>query len=146
MPGIVTPINPESVKFILHGRRLTHFPKGTYLNAEPQGEGIQIAKGLLDSSSVIIDPDSSANITVTLMQEKFDNQFLSDLHLQQKRGIIGSLNLLVKIIGGTTLIESNTAFVQNFAGQQFSQEAENREWVIACASCAVFNVGGSTPV
>lgn len=139
-------LDPRKVKINYAGRIFTGLAKETFVNIAPQGEGNRLVKGAFDTSAWSIDPDSSAMVTITVMQTEADNDFLSERYRRQQAGLEGGQILLIKDLRGTSLLHSSDAKVVNFPEAGHGVEVENRSWEIMCASTLAYNVGGNIAI
>ena len=138
--------DPNKVECIFNGRALTDFAKETFIGIAPQGDGQQLTKGVKDKSGWVVDADSSHEVTLTMMQQGADNDFLSGVYSAQKAGVLGDGALLIKDLSGRTLFESHTVRIANFPEQEMSNDAQNIPWALRCAEVPARFVGGNNPL
>jgi len=88
--------------------------------------------------------DRRGNAVIVLQQTSPDNDFISSLLAIDESNGTGTFNLLVRDQNGTSLFDSETAWVMKPADSAFGAESAEREWTIRCSNLGMI-VGGNAP-
>jgi hypothetical protein len=87
--------------------------------------------------------DTSATITISLLQTAQGNDVLSHIHeLDLKEGT-ARIALLLKDRSGRSVFNSNEAFITGYPTANYSGQFEYRNWELFCQSTTAYVVGGN---
>lgn len=86
--------------------------------------------------------DESGKIVIKLAQYSTDNAVLAALHLADKASGQGVAPVMVADKSGTSLHESDEAYIQKAPDADYDKTPGGREWTLMCAGLTHF-VGGN---
>lgn len=110
--------------------------KGTFLEATRNTDDVSMSVGSGGEVTFVESLDKTGTVTVTLMQGSAANDMFS------AKAALGSKGpLLIKDLGGTTLVHAQNARVRKPADVAFGNEDGTRKWEILCADLEMV-VGG----
>ena len=139
--GTVNTYNPSDVYLIICGHQCTGWQDITVERSTPAFKHI---KGIRGKHTRVRDVDSSAIITITVMQTSETNDILSEVHRQDIENGTGRLELSLIDRSGSTLISSIEAYITSYPSKTFSDTIEFIPWTIQCQSTESFVIGGNS--
>lgn len=127
MAGAILTYTPSDVKLAICGYVMTGIVK---LDVEWNAEAFRMVRGIRGHNTRVQNLDSSAILTLELLPTSSSNDVLSSLLIADK--VTQSSRLLVSIqdTSGRTSISSSEAYISKFPAVSFSDELQNRVWVI----------------
>lgn len=134
--------DPKKVLVSFGGVELGGFGEDSIINIEPTGGGITVVTGCHGDKVRAIDPDNGAKVTLTLLQSSASNDYLSAIHLRDKRVGDGVLPLLIKDLSGRTTYFDSAAWINNLPTVKRGKSPNDNEWVIETAGNGELFVGG----
>lgn len=100
--------------------------------------------GIRGKNTRVPSRDTSATITISLIQTSPSNDVLSRIHqLDIERGT-GRMTILLKDNSGRSVFSSDEAYITGYPEVTFSGDFEMRTWSIFCQKTQSFTVGGNT--
>jgi len=139
--GTVNTYNPSDVYLIICGHQCESWQEITVERSTPSFKHI---KGIRGKHTRVRDVDSSAIITITVMQTSETNDILSEVHRLDIESGTGRLEITLMDKSGTTLISSIEAYIPNYPAKTFSDTIEFIPWTIQCQSTEDFVIGGNS--
>jgi hypothetical protein len=136
--------DPARYRVVFAGTPITGFADGTFIAASRRNPTWAHTTGADGESARAKSNDRSGTVVFTLMQTSASNDILSAQALLDELSGNGVSPLLIQDLNGTTIIQEETAYVEQPAEVTLSKEIEGREWTILCSSLNM-KVGGSTP-
>lgn len=137
----VNTYNPSDVYLIICGHQCESWQEITVERSTPSFKHI---KGIRGKHTRVRDVDSSAIITITVMQTSETNDILSEVHRLDIESGTGRLEITLMDKSGTTLISSIEAYIPNYPAKTFSDTIEFIPWTIQCQSTEDFVIGGNS--
>lgn len=139
---MVETYSPKKVAIIVAGVPIKGFADGTFISFEPTSDKFSTNVGADGEVSRTHSADRTSKVTITLQQTSDSNDFLAALVNADDISLAGQFPFLLKDTNGKTIIEATSAWVDNIAGAEFSNELTNREWVISLAETFA-HIGGN---
>lgn len=137
----VNTYNPSDVYLIICGEQCEAWKDIVIERSTPAFKHI---KGIRGKHTRVRDKDSSAIITINVMQTSGLNDLLSEVHRQDIENGTGRLEVMLVDRSGTSLFQSIVAYILNYPTKTFSDVIEFLPWVIQCQSTEDYFVGGNT--
>jgi hypothetical protein len=135
--------DPKDVQIIVGGVPMSGFADGTFIAVEFDESTFSKTVGADGEVSRAKSNNKSATATITLKQTSPSNAVLSGFALVDEATNAGVVPFMIREIGtGSTLVFAESAWIQDWAGPEYSKEVEDREWKLALAQCYRF-VGGN---
>ena len=134
--------DPAQFQLIVNGNIISGFADGTFISFTRSADSFSKTVGSDGEVTRTRMNDKSAELTITLQQASASNDILSDLYLLDELSGNGIVPVLMKDGSGNTIIGAAEAWIRKPADATFSNEAENREWVIDMAAADPF-IGGN---
>jgi len=136
----VNTYSPSDVKVDIGGYVLAGWDN---ITLAPTMAGFTPVRGIRGKHTRVQSLDTSATLTITLIQTSPSNDVLSRIHeLDRERGT-GRISLTLKDFSGRTVVSSSEAYVVSYPEVVFSGGFEYRAWTIFCQSTTTY-VGGNT--
>jgi hypothetical protein len=110
-----------------------------FVSYEKRGDGHSLVVGCDGEMVVSIDPDKSYDVTVSILYSSPTNKFLQDKYnafeIDREAGFFP---ILIKDLRGTTVFQSENAFVALPSARTFGRNAPTMDWtIIACETTVV---------
>jgi len=138
----VADYDPKRIVVSFKGRPLSGFADGTFVSISMAAEAFTKVSGADASVSRARTNDDTAEVSVTFLQTSDSNDFLSNVHNEDKRFGTGKGPLLIKDLFGTTLFFAPQAWVVQFPDMEYGKEITEREWTFNTGQVEHF-VGGA---
>jgi hypothetical protein len=122
--------DPGKVIVTFAGNLITGFAAGTFISAERAEDTFSAEAGASGEVARVRNRNKLGTVTLTLMQTSPSNDVLSAQAKRDELSGTGAGSLLVKDLGGTTLIASPSAWIKKPPAVEFAKELSNREWVL----------------
>jgi hypothetical protein len=103
----------------------------------------KVVKGIRGKNTRVRNFDESYSITLELQQTDPVNDFLSDMHIADKKDSSGFFEIIITDLNGNSRFVANYAFVEDFADLDFSSDFDNRVWIIKTTSNSGVFIGGN---
>lgn len=140
MAGGVYTYNPEKVQLVLGGYTVVGWNQISIKRSVPV---FKIVKGINGKHTRVKDPDTSALITVGVMQTSDANDVLSrTLELDSINGT-GRIELTLKDGSGDSVFNSVEGFIIGYPEIVYSDQIAFNQWTIACLSTDGYYVAGN---
>lgn len=114
------------------------------VSVTPNAPAFKVVKGIRGVNTRVFNRDTSAEMTITLLQTSISNDVLSAIIFADKTYRTGRLEISLTDAGGTTLIASDEGFVEELPAVQFGRELSDRTWKICMLSTRNALVGGNS--
>jgi len=135
--------DPKEVSVIAGGHSVAGFAEGEFVRVEPNADEFSDVAGSQGDVSRARTADRRATVTIILQQTSPSNDVLSGFveldRLSPNGG--GVFSILIRDRQGTTVFQAEEAWIQRRPDLTFSNEVQNREWVIRVAESFYFAGG-----
>jgi len=131
---MVKTYDPKKVLVSLGSHMVTGYADGTFVNIAYNGEGIGTVVGADGEVSRYIDPDRTANVTITVKQTSPTVDFCQRMHDKDLVTGEGILPILIKDMRGGLIFSANDSWVVKPPDREYGKDIANREIVIACGA------------
>jgi len=132
--------NPSQVEFQISGYKVIGWDAITIKRNSPS---FRLVKGINGKHTRTQDYDTSAVITVGIMQTSPSNEVMSYVHEQDIANGTGRLQILLKDLGGESVFSSQEAFIDNYPEKRFTDGIVFNNWTFICQSTDDYTVGGN---
>lgn len=132
--------NPEDVYLSIGGYNCAGWDEISIERATP---AYKLIKGIRGKHTRIKDEDTSALVTISLMQVSPTNDVLSELHTQDIIETTGRLDLLLIDKSGNSKFGSSEAYITGYPKRTFKDSIEYVVWTIQCQTTDNYIVGGN---
>lgn len=133
--------SPKDVSFIIGGYALTGWGS---ITISRNSQVYTQVKGIRGKNTRYRNTDTSATITVSILQTEDANDILSSIVDADYTFGTGRIAITIKDGSGKTLISSSEAFISGYPETTFSGGFEYRNWTILCNNTAQFTIGGNS--
>ncbi len=117
--------SPDKVNLIISGYVISGI---TEMSLDFNSEAFSMQRGIRGHNSRIYNPDSSARLTVEVLQTSPTNDILFQIVKQDKVNKSARLDLVLSDLSGHTIIQSDSAYVTNYANMRLSSGFNPRVW------------------
>ena len=124
--------DPKKVLIALGSHSVTGFSDGTFLSIEANGDGISKKVGCDGEIVRSIDPDSSAKLTITVLQSSPTVAYCQSRYDLDKQTGDGTFPVLVKDLKGGLIFSASDGWVTTPPTREFAKESSDREIIIDC--------------
>lgn len=132
---------PKDVMFIVGGYALTGWGS---IRISRNSQVFTQVRGIRGKNTRYRNTDTSATITVSILQTEEANDILSNIVDLDSAYGTGRIALTIKDNSGNSIISSSEAFVAGYPEVVYSDGFEYRNWTIICNSTSTFDVKGNT--
>lgn len=101
-------------------------------------------KGIRGKHTRVPSGDTSATITVNILQTSPSNDVLSEVHRQDIETGTGRLDIMLKDNSGNSVFSSDEAYITSYPETTYSGNFEYRTWTIYCQTTKSYVVGGNS--
>lgn len=101
-------------------------------------------KGIRGKHTRVPSGDTSATITVSILQTSPSNDVLSEVHRLDIENGTGRLDVMLKDSSGKSVFSSDEAYITSYPETTFSGGFEYRSWTIYCQTTKSYSVGGNS--
>jgi hypothetical protein len=122
--------DPAQIAMSIAGIPIEGIAEGTFVKVERNTETWKLKIGSGGEGARAKSNDKSGKFTFTLMQTSITNDALSALAKLDEESNNGIGAVLLKDLGGRTLCEAGTGWIQKPADVELSNEILGREWVV----------------
>lgn len=100
-------------------------------------------RGIRGKHTRIPSGDTSATITISILQTSPSNDVLSEVHALDIEQGTSRLSLMLKDSSGNSVFSSDEGYIVSFPEVTFSGGFEYRSWNIFCQTTKTYTVGGN---
>jgi hypothetical protein len=136
----VNTFSPTDVKFIFGGYTVVGWDGITISRSS---QGFTPVRGIRGKHSRTRTRDTSATITITLIQSSPSNDVLSQVHAMDLVEGTGRLAISLVDKSGRSKFSSNEAYILGYPESKYSGSIEYRVWTIYCQTTDTYIVGGN---
>lgn len=140
MPAPVLTYSPNDVKIVICGYTLTGILGVEFKYNNPP---FTLHQGIRGVHTRVFNKDQSGVVTLEVQQTSVTNDILTQILTQDRLNKSARLDMSVQDTGGTTLWNTNQAYIPGYPSLKFSQGFENRIWTIDVLQLTDFVVGGN---
>ena len=133
--------SPSDVSFIIGGYALTGWGS---IRVSRNSQVYTQVRGIRGKNTRYRNVDSSATITVSILQTEDANDILSNIVDLDSTFGTGRIALTIKDGSGTAILSSSEAFVAGYPEVVYSGGFEYRNWTIICNNTSQYTVGGNS--
>lgn len=136
----VNTYSPKDVILTLSGYQFTGWDT---ISISRSVKGFNTIRGIRGKNTRVRNTDTSATITISLLQSSQGNDVLSDIHQQDLNFGTGRITLMLKDNSGRSVFHSDESFITSFPTATFTGQFEYRNWEIFAQSTSTYTVGGN---
>ena len=129
---LVRTYDPKKVLISLGAHTVTGYSDGGFISIEAGGDGISKKVGCDGEVTRSIDPDWTANVTITLMMTSPTVAWCHQQYVKDRDTGEGTFQILVKDLKGGLVFSSEDAWIVKPPTRDFDKEAPDREIEINC--------------
>jgi hypothetical protein len=122
----------RKVLISLGSHSVSEYADGSFISIEAHGEGVGKKVGADGEVIRSLDPDHTATVTITLLQQSPTVPFCQDMYQRDQLDGSGTFPILIKDMKGGLIFSAQDAWVQSVPTREFAIESTNREVVIDC--------------
>lgn len=100
-------------------------------------------RGIRGKHTRVPSGDTSATITVSILQTSPSNDVLSEVHRQDIESGTSRLDIMLKDSSGNSVFSSDEAYIVSYPETTYSNGFEYRSWTIYCQTTKSYIVGGN---
>lgn len=132
--------SPKDVIFTAGGYQITGWQSITVTRSV---KGFNVIRGIRGKNTRVPNVDTSATITISLLQTSQSNDVLSRIHELDLQNGTGRIALTLKDRSGSSVFSSNEAYITGYPTSSFSGQFEYRNWELFLQTTSVYVVGGN---
>lgn len=132
--------DPKSVSIMVGTHIVSEYEDGTFINVERNNDTWAIKKGASGETARAKSNDRSGRITITLMATSPSNDFLSALAITDEQTNAGVVPVLIREVGGTTLVEATESWIVRPSPFERSKTVGATTWIIESGDI-LMNIG-----
>lgn len=132
--------SPSDVVLDIGGYQLTGWES---ISISRRVDGFIPAYGIRNKHTRVPTKDTSATITIPLLQTSQSNDVLSAIHELDLQNGTGRIALMLKDGSGTSVFSSAEAYILGYPEVIFSGDFTYRAWRIFCQTTNTYSVGGN---
>ena len=140
MTFIVATYDPSQVELIVASHKVEGWSSITVTKDTPSFTKVQ---GIRGKNTRTRNKNSGCSIQVNLIQTSYSNNVFSEIVKQDRLSGKGRIEMLLKDLGGDSLLQSKEAYLVDYSPMGFSAEIGNRVWLIDCLSTFEYRAGGN---
>lgn len=137
--------DPKKVVLAVGGVPIGGYADGTFISMERTNDAYMVQSGADGEVSRAKSNDRTGQLTITLAQTSDSNDVLSVIAQLDERANAGVVPIILKEIGGNTVVFSGTGWVRKMPVVEYAKEISNREWILDLAESEVF-IGGTVGI
>lgn len=115
----------------------------TSVAAQRNTPAFKIVRGIRGQNTRVYNKDTSAEMTVTLLQTSISNDLFSIIEQEDEKYRTGRLEISLKDTSGTTVWESDEAFIEGLPSTTLGKDLTDRTWKICMLSTRSVTTGGN---
>lgn len=145
--GILRKYAPDDIAITVGTQIVSGFKEGTFVEAERTAETGMLDVGSDGEVTLIISPNQSGTIKLTLQQSSPTNDYFTSLFLalQQKNTSVAVVPVTINDKNGSTIVSSRQSVIQKPTKVTFADKGEAREWTFVCPYLSI-EAGGESSV
>lgn len=136
----VNTYSPKDVLFVIGGYTFTGWQNITIAR---NAKSFTPYRGIRGKNTRIRNSDTSAVLTITLLQTSQSNDVLSTILTADEENGTSRIAFTLKDRSGGSVFNSDDAFITGFPVTSFSGQFEYRTWEIFCGSTTTYTVAGN---
>ena len=136
----VNTYSPKDVILTIGGYQVTGWQSITVSRTV---KGFNVIRGIRGKNTRVANVDTSATITISLLQTSQGNDVLSYIHELDLEEGTARIALMLKDRSGRSVFSSNEAFITGYPTASFSGQFEYRNWELFAQTTATYTVGGN---
>lgn len=137
MADAIKTYNPKEVVVACGTHIVSGYADDSFINIEPNGDGITKKVGCDGEIARSISPDNTYKVKITLLQNSDSNSFFSNIADYDRATGNGLFPVLIKDLRGGMLFATEAAWVIKKSPATRGKETNNREWEIDTASAVM---------
>ena len=137
MADAIKTYNPKEVVVACGTHIVSGYADDSFINIEPNGDGITKKVGCDGEIARSISPDNTYKVQITLLQNSDSNSFFSNIADYDRATGNGLFPVLIKDLRGGLLFATEAAWVIKKSPATRGKETNNREWEIDTASAVM---------
>lgn len=132
--------NPKDVILTIGGYQLTGWQSITISRTV---KGFTVIRGIRGKNTRVKNVDTSATLTISLLQTSQGNDVLSSIHGLDLEEGTARISLMLKDRSGRSVFSSNEAYITGYPTAPFSGQFEYRNWEFFAQTTDTYTVGGN---
>lgn len=137
----VATYSPSDITLIISGYQIEGWSNITVTRNSPRFREI---KGMRGKNTRCPELDTSASVTLNIMQTEVANQVFSKILSLDSQYRTGRLTVTLKDTFGESVFNSIEAYIPTDAATTYTNDIEYRSWTIQCQSTQSYDIGGNT--
>lgn len=137
MADAIKTYNPKEVVVACGTHIVSGYADDSFINIEPNGDGITKKVGCDGEIARSISPDNTYKVKITLLQNSDSNSFFSNIADYDRATGNGLFPVLIKDLRGGLLFATEAAWIIKKSPATRGKETNNREWEIDTASAVM---------
>lgn len=137
----VNTYSPDDVTLIIGGYQAAGWNSISIMR---RSNGFVTVAGIRGKHTRVPSGDTSATITLTVIQTSPTNDVLSSVHSMDLIDGAARISLTLKDRSGRSVFSSDEAYIVGYPETTFSGQFEQRVWNIFCQTTGSYTVGGNT--
>ena len=115
----------------------------TSITVQRNTPAFKIVRGIRGQNTRVYNKDTSADMTVQLLQTSISNDLFSIIEQEDEKYRTGRLEISLKDTSGTTVWESDEAFIEGQPSVTLDKDLTDRVWKICMLSTRDVRTGGN---
>lgn len=136
----VNTYSPRDVLLIIGGYQLTGWQS---ISVNRTVKGFTVVRGIRGKNTRVKNVDTSATITISLLQTEQGNDVLSYIHELDLDEGTARIALTLRDKSGRSVFSSNEAYITGYPTATFSGQFEYRNWEFFAQTTSTYTVGGN---
>ena len=136
----VNTYSPSDVILTVGGYQLTGWQS---ISISRTVKGFTVIRGIRGKNTRVPNVDTSATITISLLQTSQGNDVLSYIHELDLNEGTGRIELMLKDNSGRSVFSSNEAYITGYPTSTYSGQFEYRNWEFFLQSTSTYVVSGN---
>lgn len=136
----VNTYSPKDIILTVGGYQLTGWQS---INISRTVKGFTVIRGIRGKNTRVPNVDTSATITISMLQTSQGNDVLSYIHELDLDEGTARIALMLKDNSGRSVFSSNEAYITGYPVATFSGQFEYRNWEIFAQSTNTYVVAGN---
>lgn len=132
--------SPKDVVLSIGGYQLTGWQS---INITRSTKAFQVIRGIRGKNTRVPNKDTSATITISLLQSSASNEVMSWILDSDISEGTGRIALTLKDKSGTSVFSSAEAYITGYPTVSFTGQFEYRNWELFLQSTSTYTVGGN---
>ena len=132
--GKIKTYNPKEVTISLGNHIVSGYAEDTFVNIQPNGDGVSKKVGCDGEIARSISPDDTYVLSLSLLQTSESNAWLQNRLNEDLRTGDGMFPVLVKDLKGGMVFSADAAWPTRPAARGLGRETTTREWEIHTGS------------